>query len=76
MFRVTAVKATNSGMMRPATCGRRSLASIARPAASSRFALAARRPLALADRLSHGKRFYAASAEGVVSIVLFIYLNI
>ncbi|PLB33314.1 alpha-ketoglutarate dehydrogenase KGD1 [Aspergillus candidus] len=65
MFRVTAVKATNSGMMRPATCGRRSLASIARPAASSRFALAARRPLALADRLSHGKRFYAASAEGV-----------
>ncbi|KAL2798439.1 thiamine diphosphate-binding protein [Aspergillus keveii] len=71
MLRSTAVKATSSGMLRGPACSacRRSmsLASTARRSASSsssKFSLATRRPLALVDRLSNGKRHYAAPAEG------------
>ncbi|KAJ0424416.1 thiamine diphosphate-binding protein [Aspergillus carlsbadensis] len=71
MLRSTAVKATSSGMLRGPACSacRRSmsLASTARRSASSsssKFSLATRRPLALIDRLSNGKRYYAAPAEG------------
>ncbi|PLB55091.1 putative alpha-ketoglutarate dehydrogenase complex subunit Kgd1 [Aspergillus steynii IBT 23096] len=70
MLRTTAVKATNSGVLRGAACSacRRpfSLASTVRPASSqsSKFGVTARRPLAVVDRLSNGKR-YAASAAGV-----------
>ncbi|KAL2839975.1 thiamine diphosphate-binding protein [Aspergillus pseudoustus] len=70
MLRSTAVKATGSGMLRGPACSacRRSmsLATTARRAASSsstKFSLATRRPLALVDRLSNGKRHYAAPAE-------------
>ncbi|KAL3489369.1 thiamine diphosphate-binding protein [Aspergillus germanicus] len=71
MLRSTAVKATSSGMLRGPACSacRRSmsLASTARRSASSsssKFSVATRRPLALVDRLSNGKRHYAAPAEG------------
>ncbi|KAL3443062.1 thiamine diphosphate-binding protein [Aspergillus insuetus] len=71
MLRSTAVKATSSGMLRGPACSacRRSmsLASTARRSASSsssKCSLATRRPLALVDRLSNGKRHYAAPAEG------------
>ncbi|KAL4867007.1 hypothetical protein BDV12DRAFT_172020 [Aspergillus spectabilis] len=69
MLRSTAMKATSSGMLRPAYSSCRcsmSLASTVRRAtsgSSSKFSLATRRPLALVDRLSNGRRYYAQSAE-------------
>ncbi|KAJ6163018.1 hypothetical protein N7497_002997 [Penicillium chrysogenum] len=69
MFRNTALKATNSGMLRGATSSssRRSfhLATSARSASkSSGFSMTARRPLAVVDRAFNGARSYAAPAEG------------
>ncbi|KAJ5522111.1 hypothetical protein N7527_006226 [Penicillium freii] len=69
MFRNTALKATNSGMLRGATSSscRRSfhLATSARSSSkSSGFSMTARRPLAVVDRAFNGARSYAASAEG------------
>ncbi|KAJ5440896.1 Dehydrogenase E1 component [Penicillium cf. griseofulvum] len=69
MFRNTALKATNSGMLRGATSSacRRSfhLATSARNASkSSGFSMTARRPLAVVDRAFNGARSYAAPAEG------------
>ncbi|KAF7618975.1 hypothetical protein AFLA_000618 [Aspergillus flavus NRRL3357] len=70
MLRTTALKATGSGMLRGAasSASRRSisLASTARHASSnqsSKFGLTTRRPLAVVDRLSNGRRAYAVSAE-------------
>ncbi|KAJ5899030.1 2-oxoglutarate dehydrogenase [Penicillium taxi] len=61
MFRNTALKATNSGMLRGVTSStcRRSLQLASK---SSAFSLAARRPLAIANRAF--TRQYASSAEG------------
>ncbi|KAJ5415859.1 hypothetical protein PENPOL_c006G05021 [Penicillium polonicum] len=69
MFRNTALKATNSGMLRGATSSscRRSfhLATSARSSSkSSGFSMTARRPLAVVDRAFNGARSYAAPAEG------------
>ncbi|CAG7935840.1 unnamed protein product [Penicillium nalgiovense] len=69
MFRNTALKATNSGMLRGATSSscRRSfhLATSARSASkTSGFSMTARRPLAVVDRAFNGARSYAAPAEG------------
>ncbi|CAI7568817.1 unnamed protein product [Penicillium glandicola] len=69
MFRNTALKATNSGMLRGATSSscRRSfhLATSARSVSkSSGFSMTARRPLAVVDRAFNGARSYAATAEG------------
>ncbi|KAI2730493.1 hypothetical protein DTO012A7_5620 [Penicillium roqueforti] len=69
MFRNSALKATNSGMLRGATSSscRRSfhLATAARNTSkSSGFSLAARRPMAVVDRAFNGSRSYAASSEG------------
>ncbi|KAJ5504186.1 Dehydrogenase E1 component [Penicillium fimorum] len=71
MFRNTALKATNSGMLRGATSSscRRSfhLATSARTASkSSGFSMTARRPLAVVDRAFNGARSYAAPAEGQI----------
>ncbi|KAJ5169596.1 Dehydrogenase E1 component [Penicillium coprophilum] len=71
MFRNTALKATNSGMLRGATSSscRRSfhLATSARSASkSSGFSMTARRPLAVVDRAFNGARSYAAPAEGQI----------
>ncbi|KAE8144831.1 thiamine diphosphate-binding protein [Aspergillus avenaceus] len=70
MFRTSALKATGSGMLRGAaspTCRRSlSLASTVRNASSSqssKFGFSTRRPLAVVDRLSNGRRSYAVSAE-------------
>ncbi|KAJ5168224.1 2-oxoglutarate dehydrogenase [Penicillium canariense] len=69
MFRNTALKAANSGVLRAAastTC-RRSLhlTSTARGASkTSTFGLTARRPLAVVDRAFNGARLYASPAEG------------
>ncbi|KAJ5972141.1 Dehydrogenase E1 component [Penicillium vulpinum] len=71
MFRNTALKATNSGMLRGATSSscRRSfhIATSARNASkSSGFSMTARRPLAVVDRAFNGARSYAAaSSQGV-----------
>ncbi|KAJ6149325.1 hypothetical protein N7471_000524 [Penicillium samsonianum] len=69
MFRNTALKATNSGMLRGATSSscRRSfhLATSARSfSKSSGFSMTARRPLAVVDRAFNGARSYAAPSEG------------
>ncbi|KAJ5961844.1 hypothetical protein N7501_006785 [Penicillium viridicatum] len=69
MFRNTALKATNSGMLRGAASSscRRSfhLATSARSSSkSSGFSMTARRPLAVVDRAFNGARSYAAPAEG------------
>ncbi|PYH96472.1 2-oxoglutarate dehydrogenase E1 component mitochondrial precursor [Aspergillus ellipticus CBS 707.79] len=66
MFRTTAIKATSA--MRGPACSacRRSLSLTATARASTRsskLGLTTRRPLAIVDRLSNGKR-YASSAEG------------
>ncbi|KAJ5823357.1 Dehydrogenase E1 component [Penicillium robsamsonii] len=71
MFRNTALKATNSGMLRGATSSscRRSfhLATSARSASkSSGFNMTARRPLAVVDRAFNGARSYATPAEGQI----------
>ena len=75
MLRSTAVKATGSGLLRGPACSacRRSisLTSTARATAShsSKFGLTTRRPLAIVDRLSSGRRYYAAATDaGVVSL--------
>ncbi|EKV14610.1 Alpha-ketoglutarate dehydrogenase complex subunit Kgd1, putative [Penicillium digitatum] len=69
MFRNTALKATNSGMLRGVTSSscRRSfhVVTSARSASkSSGFSRTARRPLAVVDRAFNGARSYAAPAEG------------
>ncbi|KAH1557722.1 2-oxoglutarate dehydrogenase E1 component [Aspergillus fumigatus] len=69
MLRTTAVKATSSGLLRGPACSacRRSisLTSTARATASrsSKLGLTTRRPLAIVDRLSNGRRHYAAATD-------------
>ncbi|KAJ6108343.1 2-oxoglutarate dehydrogenase [Penicillium sp. IBT 18751x] len=64
MFRNTALKATHSGLLRGATSTCRRSVHLA--AKSSNLGLAARRPLAVANRVFNGARLYASSAEAGV----------